>query len=91
MPASSKRIRVGKVFQLDHYEYICCSLSDTHPENLEALKHLYNFDKLEKKHILDLGLAKWNFYMKFGKTFEFMLQRIKGESSMVLDDEDIDL
>lgn len=74
---SSKRIKIGKVFQKDEYEYSFCVLNDKMKENEDCLKYLYFTGKLEKEHLLDLGIARWNFYTRFGDTYEFMLQRIK--------------
>ena len=74
---SLTRLSTGKVFKADdQYEYMCCVLKESSRENTELLRYLHYNNKLEKAHLLDLGLSRWNFYMKFGETFEFMLQRI---------------
>lgn len=74
---NAKRIKVGKVFTDGEYEYVCCNLNERRKENIDIIKYLHYNRKLEKEHLLDLGIARWNFYFRFADTFEFMLQRIK--------------
>lgn len=74
---TDKRIRLGKVFEDPEYEYRCCSLNEKSQENRKMLHSLYYHKKIEKNDLQELGLARWNFYFKFGDTFDFMIQRIK--------------
>lgn len=72
-----KRIKIGKVFEDNEYYYKCCTINDLMEENYQILKYLHYNGRLEKNHLQDLGIAKWNFYLRFGNSYEVMLQKLK--------------
>jgi hypothetical protein len=55
---------------------MCCVLNEGHPQNDSIARQLYYKSTLKREDLLDLGLARWNFYFRFGDGFEFMVQRL---------------
>ena len=75
----------GKIFQPenDHYEYMMCSLQMQDPVIRDILIHLNEHGTLNEQHLLRLGLSRWSFYMRFDKSFDFMVQRVKKQRDVV--------
>lgn len=71
------RVKVSKIWSVDEYDYMCVKIKENNRDNQTAMVQLYHNNKLEKQHLLDLGLCKWNFHFRFGETFEFMVQKLR--------------